>query len=447
MSRLLLALVAGVLAVLPWLAAAPTAGAATRGPCLDDGTGPTCRFWTGKVTFVADGDTIDVDIDGDGTRAARTIRFTGINAMELTRYSKYPSRRRGACHGLEATALVERYIKRSRGVVRLAAQDQRSSTGKRLRRSVAVRVGGRWTDLGRILMEGGHALWLPNPVENAHNLEYHALAEQAAAAGRNLYDPDFCGAGPSPEAQLKLSVHWDADGTDGTDLNGEWVDIRNTGATDVPLAGWWLRDSWLIYNARHVPGYEFPADAVVPAGGSLRLYVGCGSSSPQRHFWCQDSAVFENADFKRHSGDGGYLFDPQGDLRASSIYPCVVSCQDPLLGAVEVSVRPTTPESITVSNVSGSAIDLSGYLVKLHLGGAADKFIFGYPLEAGTQLAPGERLTVWMDRAPDGDERLTRSLRRGAYVLADGGNTVSLRSVTDVRIACAAWGRARCGAR
>lgn len=447
MSRSVLAILATVLAALPALVTAPTATAAQRGPCLDSGTGPKCFFWTGKVTFVADGDTIDVDIRGDGTRAPRTVRFTGINAMELTRYSKYPSRRRGACHGLEATAVVERYVKRSRGLVRLAAQDPRSTTGKRLRRSVAVRVGGRWKDLGRILMEGGHALWLPNPVENAHNLEYHTLAERAAAAGRNLYNPTLCGAGPSPEAQLELSVHWDADGTDGRDLNGEWVDIRNTGATDVSLAGWWVRDSWLIYNRAGVPGYQFPADAVVPAHGSLRLYVGCGTNSPQRQFWCQTSAVFENADSKRHSGDGGYLFDPDGDLRASSIYPCVFRCEDPLLGAVELSVQPKGSESITITNVSASTVDLSGYLVKLHLRGAADKFIFGHPLEQGTQLAPGEPLTIWMNRVPDGAAGIARSLGRGIRVLADGGNTVSLRSPTDVQIACAAWGYARCGAR
>jgi endonuclease YncB( thermonuclease family) len=446
MSRPLLAVLTAVLGLMAGLVATPSVSAATRGPCLDDGKGPTCHFWTGRVTFVADGDTIDVDIDGDGTRAEKTVRFTGINAMELTRYSKYPSRRRGACHALEATALVERYVKRSRGVVRLAAQNPRSATGKRLRRSVAVRVGGRWMDLGRILMEGGHALWLPNPVENAHNLEYHTLAEQARAAGRNLYNSTYCGAGPSPEAQLKLSVHWDADGADGADLNGEWIDIRNTGASDVSLAGWWVRDSWLIYNKRRVPGYEFGADAVVPAHGKLRLYVGCGTNSPQRQYWCQDSAVFENADFKRHSGDGGYLFDPQGDLRASSIYPCVVACDDPLRGAVQLSVRPTTPESVTIANVSGSTVDLSGYLLKLHLGGAADKFIFGYPLADGTSLAPGERLNLWMQHAPDGDGRLAFSLGRGAFVLADGGNAVSLRSATDVQIACAAWGRARCAA-
>ena len=312
---------------------------------------------------------------------------------------------------------------------------------------MAVRIGGRWIDLGRILMEAGHALWLPNGVENAHNLEYHVLAEQAAAARRNLYDPAYCGAGPSPEAQLKMALHWDADGTDGADLNGEWVDIRNDGPTDVSLAGWWFRDSWLIYSSRKVPGFEFPANAVVPTRGSLRLYVGCGESTPQRHFWCQDSTVFENADLRRHSRDGRYLFDPHGDLRVSSMYPCVFRGEDALMKALQLTVHPTKPESISVTNVSPSTVDLDGYLVKLHLGGAPDRFIFGYPFGPGSRLAPGERMQIWMDRSPGGEGRLVRSLRRGAYVLADGGNAVSVRSATDVTVACAAWGRARCAAR
>ena len=93
---------ATVLAVLLMPLAA--AGAARRAPCVEGASKPLCRFWDAEVTFVADGDTIRADIKG--VRGNKTIRFTGINAMELTRYSKYPSRRRGACHGLEATALV-----------------------------------------------------------------------------------------------------------------------------------------------------------------------------------------------------------------------------------------------------------------------------------------------------------------------------------------------------
>jgi hypothetical protein len=40
---------------------------------------------------------------------------------------------------------------------------------------------------------------------------------------------------------------------------------------------------------------------------------------------------FENAtDDGRSLGDGAYLFDPQGDIRAWMTYPCVGTCPQPL---------------------------------------------------------------------------------------------------------------------
>src|SRR5918911_1194699 len=88
---------------------------------------PTCRFWMATVTFVADGDTVRVRIDADRSRREQTIRFTGINAMELHRYSADPRKRRGDCHGVEATNIVERLIKRAHGRVRLTAQSAAST--------------------------------------------------------------------------------------------------------------------------------------------------------------------------------------------------------------------------------------------------------------------------------------------------------------------------------
>jgi endonuclease YncB( thermonuclease family) len=442
MRRSLLAL----LAALASLVLAPAAHAATKGPCVPGQAKPVCHFWTGKVTFVSDGDTIDVDIDGD-SRGAQHIRFTGVNAMELTRYSKYPKRRRGACSGLEATALIEGYIKRAGRRVRLSAQKPSSRTGHRLRRSVAVKAGGRWVDLGRVLMEAGYGLWLPNGNEWAYNKLYHQLAEEARAAGRGLYNPVACAGGPAPGAPLAVDVNWDADGMDEQNRNGEWVDIRNLGPTDVSLAGWWLRDSWMRGDGKKVTGYLFPSYAVVPAGGSVRLHVGCGENSPERpgrFFWCQPDSVFENADGRKGTGDGGYLFDPRGNLRASMIYPCAVACATRLQGKVRVRVQPTTPERIEITNVSGEPVDLAGHLLKLHLKGMRKKFIWGYPFGAGSMLAPGETLQVHPDGSPERSSRLDRFLGRGPYVLTDRGNVVSLRSATDVVVECTAWGRSSC---
>ena len=425
--------------------AASPAHAVTKAPCVPGTTRPVCLFWDAKVKFIADGDTIRVDIADDGSAAIRTIRLTGINAMELHRYSKYADRREGACHALEATSLVERAIRRSRWRVRLAAQKASSRSSKRLRRSVWVRMGGRWQDLARLEMEAGLALWLPNGIEYAHNREYHELAEQAAAAQRGLYDADACGVGPDQDLPVSLSVKWDADGNDRQNLNGEWVDVRNAGPRPLPLGGWWFRDSWLNYDASRVPGYAFPATAVVPPGGSLRLHMGCGTDSATNFHWCQKTTVFENVTpGATHLGDGGYLFDPQGDVRASTMYPCLGTCQDPLAGQVRLKVHPSTPESITITNVGGTPADLQGHEVKLHLPGHRGAFIFGYPLGAGTVLNPGEQLVIDPGGVPGQSSRLLRHLGRGSHVLADGGNAVSLRTLTDAVTDCMRWGRGRC---
>jgi len=439
--RRLLPLILLAAALLP-----ATARAASSGPCVPGTAGPTCRFWAARVTFVADGDTIRVRVDGDPSGRERTIRCTGINAMELHRYSSDPRKRRGDCHAVEATAVVERLIRRAHGRIRLAAQSAASVTGGRLRRSVAVRVGGRWQDLGRAVMQRGLALWLPNPVEYAHNLEYRRLAQEAAAAHRGLYDPASCGAGPDQDLPIEVLVNWDADGDDRANVNGEWVDIRNDGARDLPLGGWWFRDSWLNYNRHHVPGFEFPAYARVPAGGSVRLHMGCGPNTPATPtvlYWCRHQAVFENAgDQRTQVGDGGYLFDPQGDLRGSMIYPCAVGCGDPLAGAVRLAVHPTAPESIDISNVSGAPVSLDRHLVVLHTRSGAS--ILSDPLGPSAVLLPGQTLELLTVGSAAQDAPLVRHIAGNGALLADTGNAVSLRTYADAVVACTAWGIGRC---
>jgi endonuclease YncB( thermonuclease family) len=432
-----------LLAIALTVAAAAPAEAARRAPCIPGEAGPRCTWWDARVTFVADGDTIRADVAGDGRRAERTIRLTGINAMELSRYSSNPARRRGACHGLEATAVVDRLLRRSRGRIRLTAQRASSRANHRLRRSVWARSGGRWRDVGRAVMQRGLALWLPNATEFAHNRDYHVLAERAAAAQRGLYDPDACRPGPDQDVPVAIAANWDADGNDAQNLAGEWVEIRNGGARPLSLAGWWLRDSFLRFGRDRVPGYGFPPGAQVPPGGGLRVHVGCRGDGATRLFWCLVESAFENVTgARRHMGDGAYLFDADGDLRASTIYPCVAGCSDPLAGRVRLAVQPRRDEAIEVTNTSGEAIDLAAHTVKLHLRGSRDRFVFGYPFGAGSVLAPGETLRVLPGAGSDSG--LERHLGRGDRVLADGGGIVSLRTLTDIVTTCEAWGRERC---
>jgi endonuclease YncB( thermonuclease family) len=417
-----------LLAVALALAAPPAAEAGFRAKCIPGEPSPVCTWWSARVTFIADGDTIDARIEGG---RERHIRLTGINAMELRRYSKYPARRRGACHAREATALIERYIKRSRFRVRLAAQRASSRSGRRLRRSVWVRSGGRWRDLARIELAAGHALWLPASDEWAHNGEYALLAAAAVAARRNLYDPVFCGAGPDADVPLSIAVNWDADGNDEGSLNGEYADIRNGGGRPVSLAGWHFRDSFLRYHrGTRVPGFVFPAPAVVPAGGSLRLRAGCGESTARELHWCLDGTAFENVTGgPKLVGDGGYLFDPRGNLRATFLYPCVLGCVDAAAGRVRLDPHPNRPESMTIVNTSGAPVDLADHALKLRNRGRAGQYVFGHVFGPGSVLAPGGSFVY----TPDAPNRFS-----------DNGGVIELRTLDDTLTACADWGFGRC---
>jgi endonuclease YncB( thermonuclease family) len=290
----------------------PVSARAACGSCTAESRSPSCRHWFGKVTFVADGDTIDVFLRGS---SVRRVRLTGINAMEQTRYSKYPRRRRGACHAVAATARLEQLIRRGGRRVRLAAQDPASVAGRRLRRQVSVRIDGRWVDLGRTLVEEGRALWLPHGVEYAWNRDYRTLSQAAADRRLRLFDPQGCGRGPAADVQPRLRLRWDARGNDGANVNGEWAEITNPAGTPLPIGRWSFRDS----SARR---FTFPRGTAIPAGGRVRVHAGRGAHNGRRFHWGLPGPALENpTGGRRAMGDGGYLFDPRGNLRAAVIYP------------------------------------------------------------------------------------------------------------------------------
>jgi endonuclease YncB( thermonuclease family) len=332
------------------VAAVPVAEAARR-PCTPETGAPMCTVWSAKVAFIADGDTIDVRIGGRGR--PRRVRITGIQAMELRRYSSDRRRRRGECHGVAAANRLEQLLRRGRGRVRLAAQDRTSRSGRRLRRAVSTRIDGRWVDVGRALVADGHALWLPNGQEWAWNRSYSDLAERAAYQEIGVWDTASCGMGPSEDIPLRLWVNWDADGNDFQNVNGEWAKIKNLDhARDVDLSGWWFRDSGLRR-------YRFPAGTRIPARGTITLHMGRGIAGGSRFYWGLSTPPFENAgDDQRAIGDGGYLFDPHGDLRAWMVYPCRTRCARDVGGGVELSAQPRSPESVSVCNAGDSRVDL-----------------------------------------------------------------------------------------
>ncbi len=104
-------------------------------------------------------------------------------------------------------------------------------------------------------------------------------------------------------------------------MNGEYVRIINSSSYDVELGGWRVRDSGARgYVAR---GYVFPAGARVRRGGSVYLHVGSGTPTATRFYLGADPAGLRQRHAVTHvCRDGGYLCDPQANLRAWHQYPC-----------------------------------------------------------------------------------------------------------------------------
>ena len=278
---------------------------------------------TGWVRGVYDGDTVEVDVIGDGTSTPVNIRLTGIQAMELTHYSTDSTQLRGDCHAVEATKRLRQLINGKK--VEIKAYSSSSMSGSRYRRSVLVYLNGAWRDVSTILIQEGHGLFLSNSTEYGPNHADAVAAQAAAKKGINLWKKDYCGSGPYQSAALRLAVKWDAYGNDYSNVNGEWIRIANDSSYAVPIGGWWVRDS--AYRGTLAHGYVFPSTAKIPARSSIVVYVGKGTRTSTKFYWGNSEPIFENVTGSpKYIGDGGYLFDPQGDMRAWQQYPCRYAC-------------------------------------------------------------------------------------------------------------------------
>ena len=416
------------------------AAEAKRGPCIPGQKKPTCRIWKAKVFTTADGDTFNAKIWENGHWTPRKdIRLLGVQAMELSNYSRAHGRE-GDCHAVAAAERLEELLQGprvKRKIVRLAAFRKSSKTAGargRLRRGVAYKEGGRWRDAATTLMREGHGLWDPNGKEWAWNNRLSKIAAKAGSKGIGVWDPAACGDGPFADVVLDMKVKWDANGRDGHNVNGEWVRITNTSTVSaISLQGWTMRDAYL--RQYDFPRrFNFPRGAMLDPGQSLRVRVGKGSDTNNDLFWGEPDPIFENVKGGRRGvGDGAYLFDPEGDLRAFAQYPCELKCHEPLKNKVGIKVHRREPEYVQLTNTSNDAIDLWQYEI--------ESVPYFYEFSRGTVLQPDQSIVVAVKRDPMRDKPFLKGWGLHEFIFGDKSDVMSLRNPVGAPFACATWGR------
>lgn len=240
-----------------------------------------------EVVDVIDGDTLDVRVDGTVER----IRLIGINTPE-----------RGECFADEARdALVDLVAGRE---VRL----ERDTSGRDQYGRVLAYLHVDGEHVNAALVRGGFAIARSYPPDTSRDDELAAAQREAQRTGAGLWGADGCASDVDAEP-ISLSVEADAPGDDSTNLNGEWLEIRNTGDEPLDLSGWTVKDE----SATH--RYTFTDGTRVPGGASLRLFTGCGDDTAAERYWCRTGSAVWNND-----GDTAFLLDPDGRTVTSHAY-------------------------------------------------------------------------------------------------------------------------------
>ena len=391
----------------------------------------TSKVWSAPVTYgtvvgIDDGDTVVVKVDGDSSAVAPVhIRNAGIQTMET-----------GTCHAAQATAAMKALTPAGKRVRMSLANPAASSLGRPVR-FVDAWNGTAWVDTQLPMLKAGHALPMPGAGGDMSRWRaYEVAAQQAAKARVNMWDTDFCGSGPSQTTVLRTWINWDGNKDESVDPNQEWVRILNSSTVSMSLKGWSLRTGGQ-------DSYFFPSTAVVPAGATTTIQVGRGTNTTTRLYWGSSKSKFPNTNGTTVPGSGVYLFDPQGDVRSWSMYPCVYSCTDPLVGKVKMTANADAPgtdatnlngEYVTVRPAGAYTVDVSYKVVSA--------FGHTYEFPKGSYVRPGELLVL---RVGSGTStRLTRYWNNTTPLLANAGGNAVLRTPENIRLGCVAWGTGRC---
>ncbi|MFZ6005801.1 MAG: lamin tail domain-containing protein [Actinomycetota bacterium] len=236
------------------------------------------------VVEVVDGDTLDVRLpDGSTDR----VRVLGVNAPED-----------GECFSTEAAAELER-LALGEEVVLVVDETDRDQYDRLLR---YVELAG--DDVGAALVTGGFAVVRVSEPDVARAADLRDREEEARGAQRGLWSPSACGPPSGQAGRLAIvGLRLDADGDDAKNLNDEWVEVQNTGASAVLLTGWVVRDESSSHR------FSFPDGFTLAPGATVRIRSGCGTASDSELFWCTSgSAIWNNG------GDTAFLLDPAGNI-------------------------------------------------------------------------------------------------------------------------------------
>ena len=260
-----------------------------------DGAAGTATDWTVEVVEVVDGDTLKVEFP-DGR--VENVRLLGVDTPEVhtgvspDEFDGVPETEDGRTWlrdwGHEASEWMRQRVADAEVRVETDPEaDRRGSYGRLL---VYVYVDG--ANVNEELLERGYARMYDSEFTKRTRfaeLEASARSQNAGVWGYTT------GAGAASDdggaigdAGLAVAtVHADADGPDGDNLNDEYVVLENRGNRTVDLSGYTIRDA-----ANHA--LTVPDGVTLRPGERLTVFTGRGENTADSLYWGAASPVWNN---------------------------------------------------------------------------------------------------------------------------------------------------------
>ncbi len=196
-------------------------------------------------------------------------------------------------------------------VLKAAHHGSRSSTSSAFLKAVSPEVSvievGKGNDYGhpssttlKALKNTGSAIYRTdlngNVIITTDGTSYSVAVEKGSIASTVKPPADI-----STASVYISAVQFNAPGDDRANLNGEWIQVTNSGASPAAMAGWTLSDD------SNRPVYEFP-QFTLGSGASVTVFTGQGRDSVARLYMGRSTPVWNN------DGDTAVLRDPKGNV-------------------------------------------------------------------------------------------------------------------------------------
>ena len=199
-------------------------------------------------------------------------------------------------------------------------------------------------------IKAGWSLWWPLAEEWAHNKEYLDLMNDAKTRGVGIWNPNLCGNATGGVPSMWFSHNAPKIDTDDEPAFGEYVILKNQTSAPINLKGWALRDNslnffWNSSNGKWMQSLNKFGTLTLAPGDHRIIYLDNPKKYPlstteYEYFnWSRNTPGHQltNASVRTSSnpnyanGDGLYLLDPKGNIRASMTNPCKSSamCETP----------------------------------------------------------------------------------------------------------------------